>query len=70
MNLKTLGCLYREKAKAEKLVAWCEDFLCENDLDARLAISRSYDYSASISEAVQRIAIDEQDYAVMLQSQI
>ena len=43
------------------MTACSEDFLCEDDFDAALAIFRSYSYSANSSEGVKKIATDEED---------
>ena len=44
------------------MAACSEDFLCEDDFNAALAIFRSYGYSANASVAVEKIATDEKDY--------
>ena len=44
------------------MTACREDFLCGDDSDAALVISRSYSYSANASEAVEKITTDEKDY--------
>lgn len=44
------------------MAAWSVDFLCEDDFDALLVISGSYDYGANASEEVKKIATCENDY--------
>ena len=44
------------------MAACSEDFLCEDDFNAALAIFRSYGYSVNASVAVEKIATDEKDY--------
>ena len=39
----------------------CEDFLCGDDVDPVLVISRFYRYGANTSEAVERISTSEKD---------
>ena len=45
-----------------KMAAFSDDFLCGNDFEAVLAIFCCHGYGANASEAVEKIATDEQDY--------
>ena len=44
------------------MAACSEDFICGDDFDDVLAISRFYHYGTNASEAVEKTAIDEKDY--------
>ena len=46
------------------MAACSENFLCENDFDAVLAIFCSYCYGAKTSEEIEKAAIDERDYHI------
>ena len=62
LNLKYLWWLYREYIKTTKNVGFCEELLSENDFEAVSVTFCCYDNSGNISEAVQKIPIDQQDY--------
>ena len=62
LNLKYLGCPYREYIKTVKNDGFYEELLSENDFEAVLATFCCYDYGANASEAVQKIATDQKDY--------
>ena len=49
-------------SKQQKMVAFFEELLSENDFEAVLATFCCYDYGANASEAVQKIATDQKDY--------
>ena len=62
MNLKYLRWPYREYIKAAEKWWLCEELLNENDLETVLATFCCHDYGANVSDAVQKIAADENDY--------
>lgn len=47
--------------KLAKTAVCNEDFLCEDNFDAVLAIFRSYGYGTSASEAVEKMSTGEKD---------
>ena len=55
INLRYLGCPYREYIKTVKNGSFCEEVLSENDFEAVLANFFCYDYGANTSGAVQKI---------------
>ena len=62
LNLKYMGWSYKEYNKTAKNNGFCEELLCENDFEAVLATFCCYDYGASASEAVPKIATDQKHY--------
>ena len=62
LNLKCLGCPYREYIKTAKNGGFCEELLSENDFEAILVTFCCFDYGANTSEAVQKIATDQKEY--------
>ena len=62
LNLKYLGCPYREYVKTEKNCGFYEELLSENDFEAVLAHFCCYDYGVNASEAVRKIATDQEDF--------
>ena len=59
--MKYLWWPYRVYIKTAENVGFCEGLLNENDFEFVLA-TFCYDYSASASEAVQKIVTDQKDY--------
>ena len=49
---------YRAYIKTAKNVDFCEELLCENDLEVVKATFCCYDHNAKASKAVQKIATD------------
>ena len=47
---------------SKKMAAFSEEFLSENDLEAVLVPSCCYDYGASASEEIEKIATDKKDH--------
>ena len=64
LNLKYLGCLYRQYIKTAKNGGFCEELVSENDFEAVLATFYCHDYGANASETVQKIATDQKDYHI------
>ena len=60
--MKYLGCPYREYVKTAKNGGFYEKLLSENDFEAVLANFSCYDYDVNASEAVQKIATDQEDF--------
>ena len=52
LNLKYLGCPYREYIKTVKNGGFCEELLSKSDFEAVLATFCCHDYGANASEAV------------------
>ena len=52
----------RNTSKQRKMAAFREDFLSEDEFEAVLATFCCYDYGANASEAVEKIATDQNDY--------
>ena len=44
------------------MVAFCKEWLSENDFEALSVTSCCYDYGGNASERVQKIATDQKDY--------
>ena len=57
-----MGWPYREYIKTAKNRDFCEELLSENDFEVVLATFCCYEYGANASEAVQKIATDQNDY--------
>ena len=62
LDLKYLGWPCREYIKTAKNCDFWEKLLSEIDFEAVLATFRCYDYGANASEAVQKIATDQNNY--------
>ena len=60
--LKLEICWVTVQGIEQKISAFSEDFLHENDFEAVLATLCCYDYRVNASEAVQNIVIDQKDY--------
>ena len=62
LELGMSGWLYWKYIKTEKMAVCCEDFHYGGNFDPVLAILCSYHYGVNISQAVDKIAIDEKDH--------
>ena len=62
LNLKYLGWLYREYIKTVKNEGFVRNCSVKMTFEAVLATFCCYDYGAYASEAVQKIAKDQNDY--------
>ena len=63
LSLKYLGLPYGAYIKTAKNSNFCEELLIENDFEALLATFCCYDHVAKPSEAVQKIATDQEEYS-------